>query len=148
MKKNFFCVSFFSLLISFLTISCGIPKEGKIKDKISNSEIRTNVSRIWNNTTEYTFAQKEHFKRDVENAEEKLSNKIDAIQQKAGTSRGNTKVNYNKAVEKLKEEKEVLNKKMSNFNGITKENWNDFKSGVNSVWSDIEKTWENINENG
>ncbi|MEJ2617475.1 MAG: hypothetical protein P8Z35_21155 [Ignavibacteriaceae bacterium] len=146
MKKNFIYLSVSCLLISFLLLSCGIQKERETGNKKS-SAISKNTSSIWNNTVDYTYAQKEQFKTDVENAEKKLNDKIDALRKKAGVSWGNVKENYNDGVEKLVEDRRFLNKKMSDFNDVTKENWNDFKSGVNSAWRDIEKTWKITNEN-
>ena len=147
MKKNTIYIMFLSLLISVMLVSCETGKEKRV-DKSSDSASGNSISIIWNNTKNYSFEQKEKFKNDVEKAREKLNNKIDELQKKAGLTTGNAKANYNKGIEKLKEEREVLNKKMSDFNNVTEQNWNDFKSGVTSVWRDIEKTWKNTNEKG
>lgn len=147
MKKNFIYISFFSLLIAFLLISCTTQKERKNVNK-NIPAINQNTSSIWRNSKNYTYEQKELFKTDVENAKKKLNDKINELRKKASVSWGNVKENYNDGIEKLVVERGLLNKKMSDFNSITKENWNDFKSGVNSAWSDIEKTWEKTNENG
>jgi hypothetical protein len=146
MKKNFIYISFFSLLISFLLVSCGTQKEREARHK-NDSAVNKNIGFIWDNTKNYTFEQKRQFKKDVENTEKKLNDKIDELRKKASVSWGNTKENYNDGVEKLVEEREFLNKKMSDLNDITKENWNDFKSGVNSAWKDIDKTWKDIMKN-
>jgi hypothetical protein len=139
MKMNFIYMSFFSLLISFLLISCGTNTERETGFK-KDSAVSKNISLIWNNTKEYTYEQKEQFKIDVENAEKKLNNKIDELRKKASVSSGNAKENYNDGVQRLVEEREFLNKKMSDFNDINNENWNHFKSGVNFAWKDIDKT--------
>ena len=141
MKKNFIYISFFSLLISFLLISCTTQKERKNVNK-NIPAVNQNTNSIWSNSKIYTYEQKKVFKTDVENAKKKLNDKIDELRKKTSVAWGNAKENYNDGVEKLVEGRGLLNKKMSDFNSITKENWNDFKSGVNSAWSDIEKTWE------
>jgi hypothetical protein len=139
MKKNFIYISFFSLLISFLLISCGTNKERETGNK-KDSAVNKNINLIWNNTKNYTYEHKEQFKIEVEDAKKKLINKIDELRKKASVSSGNAKENYNDGVQRLVEEREFLNKKMSDFNEITNENWNHFKSGVNFAWKDIEKT--------
>lgn len=146
MKKNFIYLSLFSLLISLFLLSCETAGERDRTEKGSLSAT-TNINTIWNGTKNYTFREKKQFKTDVDAAKEKLNNKIDELQKIAGTMWGNSKANYNNAVEKLKEEKEILNKRMSNFNDATNENWNDFKSGVNSILNDIERTLESITGN-
>ena len=40
---------------------------------------------------------------------------------------------------------------MNNLNNVTKDDWDGFKSGVNAIRNDIEKTWKNTinkDENG
>ena len=111
----------FNVLISFLMISCGSNNQDKKMEKgSSNVALKTenNLDILWNNTKSYTFNQKEQFKNSVENARDKLNNKIFELEDKAENASGTAKDEYNKTVEKLKEEREVLNKKMSNFNDV------------------------------
>ena len=53
---------------------------------------------------------------------------------------------YNKSVAYLKEERELLNKRMNDFGNVTQDNWNNFKSGINSVWDEIENTLKDMNK--
>jgi len=143
MKISFFCSI---ILMSYILTSCQNKKEENMNNKVDNTGSNSGrVNIFWNSNKDYTYEQKDQFKKDNETAKEKLNNKIDELQRIAGNTRGNASIKCDKSVKDLKEEREYLNKKMSDFNEVTQDNWNDFKSGINSVWDEIDDTWESTN---
>jgi hypothetical protein len=140
---------FAALFFSIFLVSCQNNNHGNTNGNtdtvsVNGNNARENANKIWVDTKDYTYAQKDQFKQHIDSAKTELDHRIKELQQKAENASGNAKAEYNESVEKLKDERSYLDKKMNDIDNVSKDNWDDFKSGVNSAWNDINNTLSNI----
>lgn len=115
-------------------------------DVVVHDNMRDTTYHFWTYDRDYTYEQREEFKRDVEQAKAKLNQEITRLENEAKTASDDRKDWYEDQIADLKEKRDDLDEEWKDYNNTTADTWDDFKSSVKSVWEDIEDSWEDVKE--
>jgi gas vesicle protein len=114
---------------------------------IQNNMRDTDTSNyFWTYDRDYTYEQREEFRRDVEQAKAKLNQEITRLENEARTAPEDKQEWYNDQIAELKEKRDDLDEEWGDYNNTTADTWDDFKSSVQSVWEDIEDSWQDVKD--
>lgn len=91
---------------------------------------------------EYTFVQREEFRRDMDATLVKLDAKVDELRAKAATASADAKVKMEQAADDIEAELNELRAKLNNLGTATEANWNEFRSDVRDGLNDLERRLE------
>lgn len=88
---------------------------------------------------EYTFVQREEWRRDMDASMVKLESKVNELRAKASSATADAKAKMEAAADDFSAELKELRAKLSNVGNSTEATWNDFKSDFKNGLHDIER---------
>jgi peptidoglycan hydrolase CwlO-like protein len=96
---------------------------------------------IFEDNRNYTYDQRDDFKRDVERAIDRLDERIDRLEDRADDAEGQEKQMYDRRISELKAQRDRLENEVDRIDDADENTWEDVKSGVKSAWTDVKRTW-------
>jgi hypothetical protein len=91
---------------------------------------------------EYTFVQREEFRRDLDATLVKLDARVDELRAKAATATADGKAKMEAIANDAEAELAEIRTKLSDLGSATEASWNDFRNDLRNAASDLERRLE------
>jgi peptidoglycan hydrolase CwlO-like protein len=101
---------------------------------------------FFDDSRDYTYEERNQFRQDVQESRNRLDQEISRIETQINNVPADDRESYREKINDLKEKRDELDKEMKAFNRTTADNWDDFQSEVQSAWSDVEGSYEDIRD--
>lgn len=146
MKKSLFYLFVLMISAAFAFTGCD-TREDDAEDRLEEMEEEAAVEPVNDDKVfyvrdrDYTYAEREEWRANVNNAQAELDREIERLEAEAANAEGEAKEEYNEAIADLREKKNELNESLDRYGKVTEAEWNEFKSDVNSWFDDLEKDY-------